>query len=212
MVLAAGVQRHVGPFTAVGLTQFTSIQTHRRVRREYRLERSGGGFFTPPEVKKKLLSEETLSEKTVEKPADEKAYAKIAKYFTEMGIADGIMTYQRQATEGKPSILRHPELQTTQLATGFMSAIQYLRPVPPPAAAAPTPAAPAGPVMVTPDGTRIGPAPSAPTAATPSAPHATPVAAVAAGGAVPPPPSAQANPAPADEQSKPQPAAAKPQP
>lgn len=141
-ILAGGVRRFVGAWTVVGLHEIKSIQTLRLVRQYYRMQ---PGFLAP--AKKQIVRQETLWSDKIEKPADDKTYEKIEKFFTEMGISDSVMPILRSAPHTSIRWLRPSDLKTTGLATDFINGEQLLFP---PAAVALPGASPGTAVVVVP--------------------------------------------------------------
>jgi hypothetical protein len=135
-ILAGGIKRYVGPWTAVGLHEIKSTATMRHFQRLYRVERRYS-WGSPVEVRRTLIREKTLSTQTVEMATGEKTYAKISKYFAEMGVADGIMPILRSAPNSSIRWMRPNELRTTALATDLINGEQLLAIAPPPAQPAP---------------------------------------------------------------------------
>jgi hypothetical protein len=135
-VLAGGVRRYVGGWTLVGLHEIKAISTLRLVRQHYRLEQrnSSSAQSTP---QKRIIKEELIKVETREGPAEERTYAKVGRYFADMGIAPEIMPIMRAAPNSTIHWLKVTELKSTGLATDFINGEQYLAD-PPAAAVAPS--------------------------------------------------------------------------
>ena len=135
-VLAGGVSRHVGDRTLVGVHQLTSFETRFKVLRTYRVE-TRKSWFGPPVIKKTLLSERRLSQKTVETPTADSAYKKVKTYFAEMGITESMMPLVMSASGKSIHWLTGRELRETKIATDSKDGAQLIKGVMEPDRAAP---------------------------------------------------------------------------
>ncbi len=124
-VLAGGVSRHVGSRTLVGVHQLTSFETRFKVLRTYRVE-TRKSWFGPPVVKKTLMSEKRLDQKTVETPTADSAYKKVKTYFTEMGVTEAMMPLVMSASGKSIHWLTGRELRETKIATDFKDGEQLI--------------------------------------------------------------------------------------
>ena len=115
-ILAAGTHRYVGRLTRVGVHQVTSSQTYAKVLRRYKIVQQPG-LFGPAKQTKQLISEEKLSEKTVETQTGDATYAKIKAYFAEMGIADAIVAILMTTLPTDIHWLTPAELADTRMVT-----------------------------------------------------------------------------------------------
>ncbi len=124
-VLAGGVRRYVGAWTLVGLHEIKAISTLRLVRQHYRIERrDASSAQSMPQ--KRIIKEELLKVETREGPAEERTYAKVGRYFADMGISPAIMPIMRAAPNSSIHWLKIAELKTTGLATDFINGEQFL--------------------------------------------------------------------------------------
>ena len=141
-VLAGGNRRHVGNWTLVGVHQLHKVVT--QVLRKYRVE-TRREFGVPVETKRTLLSEKKLSEQTVPTKSTDKAYDKIRRFWTDMGIDPSIMPLLMSAESTSIHWLNRAELVSTGMATDFRNGEQLLLKVatlPPPVRHGLPPAAP----------------------------------------------------------------------
>jgi len=115
-ILAAGVHRYVGPMAFVGIHQLKTLQTSAQLLRRYRIE-TKTEWGIPIEVRRVLVSERRINEKTTEAKTPESAYVRVAKYFAEMGIAPEVMPILKSAPNSSIHWLTRAELKTTALAT-----------------------------------------------------------------------------------------------
>lgn len=124
-VLAGGKRRYVGPATFVGVHQITSFETRVKVLRTYRVE-TRREWGIPVATTKTLVSEKRIAEKTTLTPTKETDYQKIARYFAEMGVGEGVM----RALLVTPSTSIHwfsrAELVATSMATELMDGQQLV--------------------------------------------------------------------------------------
>jgi len=124
-VLAAGERRFVGPLAFVGVHQIKTFQTYTKVLRTYRFTArpSGGG---PAKIEKKLISERTLSQKTVQAKTTKSTYDEIKQYFVQMGIAEAIMPLLLATPHANVHWLTQDELRSTRIATDRQDGQQLL--------------------------------------------------------------------------------------
>jgi len=134
-VLAAGTRRYVGDRTFVGLHQVASFNIRAQVLRTYRIT-TQYQWGVPVQQQKSLISEKKISETKQAVQTKESTYQRITAYFVEMGISQSVMPILLSTPNSSIRWLRHPELQSTGLATDFVNGEQLLLPaklVPPPA-------------------------------------------------------------------------------
>ena len=122
-VLAGGNRRHVGVWTVVGVHQLHKVVT--QVLRKYRVE-TRREFGVPVETRRTLISEKKLSEQTVQTKSNDKAYDKVRKFWTEMGIDPSIMPLLMSAESNSIHWLTRAELKSTNIATDFNNGEQLL--------------------------------------------------------------------------------------
>jgi formylglycine-generating enzyme required for sulfatase activity len=121
-ILAAGTRRSVSPWTAAGVHEIKSFKVYMKVLRRYTLTpRPDGG------VTKTLISQEKLSQKTVESKTEESSYDEIRTYFASMGIGDQIMPLLRSAPNDSIHWLTRKELTETRIATDSASGLQVVQ-------------------------------------------------------------------------------------
>jgi hypothetical protein len=111
-LLAGGKRRFVGPVAVVGVHQIKTLQTYRQVRRVYQMTRQPDG-----RVAKTLLSEQTLTQKTVETKTGKDMYDRLARFFAEMGIGQEIVAMFQSTPNASVRWLTRDELKATGLAT-----------------------------------------------------------------------------------------------
>jgi hypothetical protein len=122
-VLAGGTQRLVGRGTGVGVHQISMTLLRYQVwtRRT---------FGVPVETRRTLVSRQKVGQSHAESRS---TYARIARYFAEMGIGDHVMNLIMQTPNDTIRWLNPGELQLTGLATHFLTGEQLM------AGVAPTP-------------------------------------------------------------------------
>ena len=140
-ILAAGNRRYVGPTTFVGVHQVTTYQTTAQVLQKYRIEKKLV-WGVPVETKRTLVSEKRVNEKTVMTKTPESTYTKVARYFSEMGIASELMPILKKTPSTGIHWLTRTELKSTAMATDTIDGEQLL------AGAAAAAAVPVVPVAV----------------------------------------------------------------
>jgi len=115
-ILAGGVHRFVGPAAFVGVHQLKTIQTSAQLLRKYRIEtRTEWGI--PVEVRRVLISEKRINEKTSVARTPDSAYVKVAKYFAEMGVTDGVMPIIKATPNASIHWMTRAELKATAMST-----------------------------------------------------------------------------------------------
>lgn len=124
-ILAGGVNRHVGDGAVVGVHQVTSFQTRIKVLRTYRIE-TRREWGVPVERVKRLISEKRIGESTRLVDTKQSDYAKIARYFTEMGIGDDVMRSLRATPRTEIHWFTPAELTASALATHRSDGAQLL--------------------------------------------------------------------------------------
>jgi hypothetical protein len=180
LIVAGGTRRYVGSWALLGVHQISTFQKHIKVLRTYQITRRTV-WGAPVEVKRTLIAEKRIAEKTVQTQTKSDIYDKVREHFVAMGINDSIMSLLRETPGTSMRWLKRPELLQLQMATDItVNGEQLIAALttPKPALAA-APAAEAG--TPTP-GLAVEPIPETPQAA----PVVSPVAAV--------PPSAAADP------------------
>lgn len=115
-ILAAGTRRLVGPTAYVGVHQIRSFYIYARVVRTYRLTAT----------RKRLVSERRVTERVVETRTPQKTYDEIGRYFTEMGIGEGLMPLILATPGDRLHWLTLEELKSTRLATDWLDGEQLL--------------------------------------------------------------------------------------
>lgn len=124
-VLAAGARRFVGPTAFVGVHQIMLMQTYNKVLRTYQVtvKPSASGR---PRVQKKLIATKIVSQKIVPKKAPQSTYARVERYFAEMGVTRQIMPMLQDTPHAAVRWLTHDELRATGIATHRMNAAQLI--------------------------------------------------------------------------------------
>ena len=118
-ILAAGARRFVGPTTFVGVHQLKTLQTSAQLLRKYRIEtRTEWGI--PVEVRRVLVSEKRVNETTSVAKTPDSAYAKVAKYFAEMGVTPAVMPILKSAPNSSIHWMTRDELKLTAIATDMI--------------------------------------------------------------------------------------------
>ena len=118
-ILAAGTRRYAGPQNLVGVHQIASFKTTAQILQKFRvLTRPGWGG--PVEVKRELISEKRVNEKTFQTQTPESAYRMIAKYFAEMGVGDGVVSLIKATPNASMHWLTASERNSTRLVTETM--------------------------------------------------------------------------------------------
>lgn len=120
-ILAAGKHRYAGPFALVGVHQIKSFQTFRKVYRTYRVTTLPGGMTS-----RELMSEKTLSQRTVETKTDDSAYVEIKNFFAEMGVAKEMVALFKSTPNASVRWLTRAELMQTLLITDRKDGAQLL--------------------------------------------------------------------------------------
>ncbi len=124
-ILAAGVRRFVGPTTFVGVHQLRTLQTTAQVLQKFRIEKRLV-WGVPTEVRRTLISERRVNEKTLEARTPESAYKRVASYFAEMGISNAVMPMLKETPNSSIHWLTRTELKTTAMATDVLDGQQLL--------------------------------------------------------------------------------------
>ena len=124
-LLASGVHRSVGASTLVGVHQIVSFQTYQKVYRQYEVQRAyRGGRIV--EIDRRVVSETRGATKTVQTATGDETYVKIRKYFSEMGIDDGIMPLLISSPPKGMHWLTDAELKSTALMTDHQQGEQLI--------------------------------------------------------------------------------------
>ncbi len=140
-ILAGGVRRYVGPWTVLGVHQITSFQKHVRLLRTYQIT-TRRVWGAPVEVKKTLIGEKTIAEKTVQTQTKSSTYENVRQHFVAMGVDDSIMPILMAAPGTTIRWLTRAELAQTRIATEIsLTGEQLIASAFPPKPAAPEPAA-----------------------------------------------------------------------
>jgi hypothetical protein len=121
-ILAGGTERLVGRGTGVGVHQISMTL----LRYQVWTRRS---FGMPVETKRTLVSREKVGSSHAEAQS---TYARIGKFFSEMGIRDHIMTLIMQTPNDSIRWLNPNELQWTRIATKLMTGEDLIAGVEPP--------------------------------------------------------------------------------
>ena len=128
-ILAGGRERLVGPGTGVGLHQISMT-----LRRYLVLTRRP--FGVPVETQKTLVSERTV---TGSHAQTQDTYAKIRRFFSDMGIGEDAMGLILSTPNSGIHWLTRKELQATRLATQFINGEELVAGVPASTPAEPVP-------------------------------------------------------------------------
>lgn len=115
-ILAAGKRRVVGPSAFVGVHQVKTLRTTAQIQQKFRIEKQTV-WGIPTETRRTLISEKLVNQRTTEAKTPDSAYAKIAKYFEEMGVRDPIMPILKSTPNSSIHWLSRSELKTTAMAT-----------------------------------------------------------------------------------------------
>ena len=116
LILAGGVRRYVGPWTVLGVHQITSFQKHVKVLRTYQVT-TRRVWGAPVEVKKTLIGEQKIAEKTVKTETTSSTYENVRQHFVAMGVDDSIMPMLMAAPSTTIRWLSRAELLQTHMAT-----------------------------------------------------------------------------------------------
>lgn len=115
-ILAGGIRRYVGPWTVLGVHQITSFQKHVRLLRTYQIT-TRRVWGAPVEVKRTLVNEKTIAEKTVQTQTKSSTYDNVRQHFEAMGVDDSIMPILMAAPGTTIRWLTRAELGQTKIAT-----------------------------------------------------------------------------------------------
>ena len=115
-ILAAGKRRIVGPTAFVGVHQVKTLRTTAQIQQKFRIEKQTL-WGIPTETRRTLISEKLVNQRTTEAKTPESAYAKIAKYFEEMGVHEPIMPILKSTPNSSIHWLTRSELKATAMAT-----------------------------------------------------------------------------------------------
>jgi hypothetical protein len=139
-ILAAGTNRYAGTKTLVGVHQIASFKTTAQILQKFRIL-TRPSWSGPVEVKRELISEKRVNEKTVRTETPDSAYRMIAKYFAEMGVTEAVMPMIKSTPNTSMHWLTARERTTTRLVTvaidgeelltGVASHVRPVRPVDP---------------------------------------------------------------------------------
>jgi hypothetical protein len=124
-ILAAGARRYVGPMTFVGVHQLRTLQTTAQILQKFRIEKRLV-WGVPTEVKRTLISERRVNEKTLEAKTPDSAYKKVANYFYEMGIGNAVMPLLKETPNSSIHWMTRAELTATAMATDLLDGQQLL--------------------------------------------------------------------------------------
>ena len=116
LVLAAGTQRLVSPWSHVGVHQIIVFKTQYRVRRTYRvttLAKPGGGSYT----RRILIREQNLDSKTVQLDVNDGTYAPMEIYLEQMGVDDSLVPLMQKTPNSDIHWMARQELTATLIAT-----------------------------------------------------------------------------------------------
>jgi hypothetical protein len=116
-IMAGGIQRYASYRTPVGVHDIRSFQTTAQILQKFRIEKRLV-WGVPVETKRTLISQERVNQRTTETKTPQSAYAKIASFFAEMGIGEGIMPMIKTTPHSSIHWLTRTELSATRLATG----------------------------------------------------------------------------------------------
>ena len=163
LIVAGGVRRYIGPWTGLGLHQITSYQTHIKVFRTYQVT-TRKVWGAPVEVKRTLIGEQKIAEKTVKTETKAGTYENVRQHFVAMGVDDSVMPLLMATPSTSIRWLSRAELLQTRMATDIVMTGETViaaafppktEPAPPenPAATSPALAPPAetaavGPIIV----------------------------------------------------------------
>jgi hypothetical protein len=126
-ILAAGKRRIVGPAAFVGVHQVKTLRTTAQIQQKFRIEKQTV-WGIPTETRRTLISEKLVNQRTTEAKTPESAYAKIAKYFEEMGVHEPIMPILKSTPNSSIHWLTRSELMATAMATeGEGAAVEPVR-------------------------------------------------------------------------------------
>lgn len=115
-ILAGGVRRFVGPAAFVGVHQLKTLQTSAQLLRKYRIE-TKTEWGVPVEVRRVLISEKRINEKTTIAHTPDSAYAKVTRFFAEMGVSETVMPLLRSTPNSAIHWRTRAELKSTAMAT-----------------------------------------------------------------------------------------------
>ncbi len=115
-ILAAGKRRIVGPMAFVGVHQVKTLRTTAQIQQKFRIEKQTV-WGIPTETRRTLISEKLVNQRTTEAKTPDSAYAKIAKYFEEMGVHEPIMPILKSTPNSSIHWLTRSELKATAMAT-----------------------------------------------------------------------------------------------
>ena len=124
-ILAAGARRYVGPMTFVGVHQLRTLQTTAQILQKFRIEKRLV-WGVPTEVKRTLISEKRINEKTLEAKTPESAYKRVASYFNEMGIRNAVMPLLKETPNSSIHWMTRAELKATAMATDMLDGQQLI--------------------------------------------------------------------------------------
>jgi hypothetical protein len=187
ILVAGGNRRYVGSWALLGVHQISTFQKHFKVLRTFQVttRRVGG---VPVEVKRTLVGEKKIAEKTVQTQTKSDVYDRVREHFVAMGVSDGIMPMLRDTPSASMRWLKRPELLQLKMATDvtingeqLIASLTTLKPddiapaVASPATAVevppkiPEPNSEIAPVAATPNPTPADPVPAASVATVPAA-------------------------------------------
>jgi hypothetical protein len=153
-IVAGGTRRYVGTWALLGLHQITTFQKHIKVLRTFQVttRRVGG---VPVEVKRTLVDEKRISEKTVQTQTKSDVYERVRQHLVAMGIDEAIMPLITETPGTTMRWLKRPELLQLRMATDVtVNGEQLIAAL----------SAPAAPAETAPAGMAPGAGPSAPPA------------------------------------------------
>ena len=145
LLLAAGEQRLVSPWSHVGVHQIVVFKTQVRIRRTYRVTtmvRPNGSRQT----QRRLIREQRFAGKTTPGVVDDSTYRPIEAFLKQMGIGESLMALMEATPNTNIHWMTPEELGSTGMRTDERSGDALLRlvatlPVPPAEATASAPAA-----------------------------------------------------------------------
>jgi hypothetical protein len=155
LIVAGGTRRYVGQWALLGVHQIATFQKHYRILRTYQVTTRRPGWGAPVEVKRTLIGEKKIGEKTVQTATSADVYEKVREHLVAMGVSDELMPLLSETPNSSMRWLTRDELVRMKMATDIgvngeqlIAALTAPKPVP-----APVPAVtiqdlpPAGPPM-----------------------------------------------------------------
>jgi hypothetical protein len=124
-ILAGGTKRLVGPTTGVGVHQLTTFQTQARYELTYKVF-TNRVLGIPLDSRKELVSKRKISERTIQTKTADATYAKVKRYFVEMGINPSIVPLIQATPASTIHWLTATELASTRMMTDAFNGEQML--------------------------------------------------------------------------------------